>query len=332
MQNVTFVIAVIGFVLSIYTFIATRVGRRPKLEIFRFAPERLVVDDDFNTLHVYTDADFIVTNLSDKPNTVIRLDVSANLGDGWLDGGVHGKRLSERMRTRTDYGGAGGTPSHHNEILHEWVGADVCPIMLSPQASGIPNQGVSLRLDFQGTGPITDVSGLRLRLECHDQYGKKHTFEMGSRELRHLKPSRYPKFFEDEEEIGRLKDHIPEDDMDAVVRVVHRRYGQNLSQSTLSVRRYYPLKEGRQLANVAHMGRNGYAYEQYRPRDFQKGLRNGSEGAGELGEPDGFKISFRAKDGLPEVLHVRLPSSWSQEQMDVPIPEDFARLCVVEGG
>ncbi len=330
MQNVTFVIAVVGFVLSIYTFIVTRLGRRPRLEIFRFAPEGLVVDDDFDTLHVYTDADFIVTNLSDKPNTVIRLEAAANIGDGWLDGTVYGKRLSERMRTRTDYGGAGGEPSHHNEIVHEWVGADVCPIMLSPQASGIPNQGVSLRMDFQSMGPINDLESIRLRLTLHDQYGKNHRFDLDARAFSSLKARRFPKFFDDEHEIGRLKDRILDEDMEAVVRVVHRRYEENLSQSTLSVRRYYPLKGGRRVANVAHRGRDGYAYDTYRPRDFQKGLAQKTDAPFELGSPDGFRISFTAKDGLPQVLHLGLPIGWSKKEMDVPIPEDFSRLCAVE--
>ncbi len=331
MPSITLVIAVVSFVISIYAFIATRVGRRAKLEIFRFAPEGLVVDDDFDTLHVYTDADFIVTNLSDKPNTVIRLEASANLGNGWIDGVVHGKRLAERMRTRTDHGGADGQPSHHNEIVHEWVGADVCPIMLSPQASGIPNQGVSLRWDFQSTVPVEAFPSIRLRLALHDQYGEKHEFDVGKRELPDIEVKRYPKFFDDESEIGRLKDRIPGEDMAALVRVVHRRYGENPSQSTLSVRRYYPLKGGRQAAGVAHMGRDGYAYDSYRPRDFKKRLDGGTDGPWELGTTDGFVISFSARDGLPDVLHVKLPDSWSQDKMDVPIPEDFARLCAAEG-
>ena len=82
MQIVTFIIAVSGALLSLYQFFATKLARLPRLQVFRFAPEGLVIDDDFNTLHVYTDADFIVTNLSDKPNTVVRLDASANLGNG----------------------------------------------------------------------------------------------------------------------------------------------------------------------------------------------------------------------------------------------------------
>ena len=67
-MNIAIVIAVVSFVLSTYTFLAIRVGRLPKLRVFRFAPDGLVVDNDFDTLHVYTDADFIVTNLtSDLP-------------------------------------------------------------------------------------------------------------------------------------------------------------------------------------------------------------------------------------------------------------------------
>lgn len=328
MPSITLVIAVVSFVLSIYTFIATRMGRRAKLEVWRFAPEKLVVDDDFDTLHVYTDADFIVTNLSDKPNTVVRMGVSADFGDGWITGEMHGKRLAERMRTRTDHGGADGTPRHHNEIVHEWVGAGVCPIMRSPQSSGIPNQGVSLRLDFQGSGPVTAPSEVRLRIELHDQYGREHRFEVGSRELPSLEVRRYPEFLHDERELGRLKDHVADQDMAAVVRVVHRRYEANPSQSTLAVRRYYPLKGGRRLANVAHLGRDGYAYDTYRPRDFRRADRGEAQGPLTLGETDGFRISFTAKDDLPEVLHVELPESWSQERLDVPIPEDFARLCV----
>lgn len=330
MQIVTFIIAVSGALLSLYQFFANKLARRPRLQVFRFAPERVVVDDDFNTLHIYTDADFIVTNLSDKPNTVVRLDTSANLGNGWLDGRLHGKRLDERMETRTDYGGSSGEPRHHNEIVHEWVDANVCPIMLSPQASGIPNQGISLRLDFQNTDPIADLSDFRLRLELHDQYGKNHVFDVGSRELPHLKVRRFPKFFDDERDIGSLKDQIPEEDMDALVRVVHRRYEADLLQSTLSVRRYYPLRGGKRVANVAFLGRDGYAYDTYKPRNFQKALEEEADGPRKLGEVDGFDISFSTKDGLPEVLHIRLPKSWTQERLEVPIPGDFARLCVAE--
>jgi hypothetical protein len=280
--------------------------------------------------HTAKPADFIVTNLSDKPNTVIRLDALANLGNGWLGGHVHGQQLVERTQTRTDYGGSSGEPRHHNEIVHEWVDTDVCPIMLSPQASGIPNQGISLRLDFQNTGPIPNPKALRLRLELHDQYGKTHTSDVGSRELPHLKVRRFPKFFDDEHQVGRLKDHIPEENMDAVVRVVYRRHEPNLSQSTLSVRRYYPVRGGGRAANVAHMGRDGYAYDSYRPRDFQKALRQDAEGRHELRGTDGFSISFSAKGGLPEVLQILLPSSWEQERLEVPIPEDFARQCIVD--
>ncbi len=206
MQIVTFIIAVSGALLSLYQFFATKLARLPRLQVFRFAPDGLVVDDDFNTLHVHTDADFIVTNLSDKPNTVVRLDASVNLGNGWLDGDVHGTRLDERMETSTDYGGSSGEPRHHNEIVHEWVDASVCPIMLSPQASGIPNQGISLRLDFQNRGPIPDPTELRLRLELHDQYGKNHAFEVGSRELPHLEVRRLPSSWTQQ----RLEVPIPE--------------------------------------------------------------------------------------------------------------------------
>lgn len=328
MDIVTFVIAVSGALLSTYTFFAIRMSRLPKLQVFRFAPDGLVVDDDFDILHVYTDADFIVTNLSDKPNTVIRLDVSANLGNGWLDGGVHGKRLSERTETRTDFDGASGKHSRYNEVVREWVDANVCPIMLSPQASGIPNQGISLRLDFQSTVPITNLTGLRLRVEMHDQYGKSHASDVGSRELPQLKVRRFPKFHDDEREVGRLKDHIPEEDMDAVLRVVYRRVEPNLTGSTLSVRRYYPLRGGQRVSNVAHMGRDGYAYDQYSPRDFQRALREDADRPGELGSPDGFKVSFSSKDGLPETLHILLPDRWTQERLDVPIPEEFVQLCV----
>ena len=330
MQIVTFVIAVSGALLSLYQFFAGKLARLPRLQVFRFAPDGLVIDDDFNTFHIYTDADFIVTNLSDKPNTVVRLDASANLGNGWLDGDVHGKRLDERTVTRTDFAGASGETRHHNEIVHEWVDANVCPIMLSPQASGIPNQGISLRLDFQNTGPITDLTDFRLRLELHDQYGKKHVFDVGSRELPLLEVRRFPKLFDEEQDLGSLKDHIPEEDLDARVRVVHRRYEADPSQSVLSVRRYYSLKGRRRLANVAHMGRDGYAYNTYKPRDFRKALEEEAGGPRALGKVDGFNISFSSKDGLPEVLHIRLPNSWTKEPLEVPIPGDFARLCVRE--
>lgn len=331
MQYVTFVIAVTGFILSVYTFITTRLARRPRLAIFRYAPERLVVDDDFNTLHVYTDANFIVTNLSDKPNTVIRLEVSGNFGSGWRAGVVYGTRLAESTRTRTDYGGADGAPRHHNEIVRQWVGADVCPIMLSPQASGIPNQGISLRLDFQNSGPINDPSSVQIRLTLHDQYGARHSFDVGSDELAQLGVTRYPKFFDDEIEIGRLKGRIPSEDMDAVVRVVLRSYQQDLSQSALSVRRYYPLLGGRQPENVSQAGRDGYTYNNYRPRDFQRRLKDEGDGVRVLDEVDGFTISFGVKNGQPQVLTITLPETWMEEQLEIPIPEEFAGLCIVEG-
>jgi hypothetical protein len=330
MQYVTLVIAVIGFVLSIYTFITTRLARRPKLAIFRFAPERIVVDDDFDTLHVYTDADFIITNLSDKPNTVIRLDIAVEIGNGWLDGTVHGTRLAERTQTRTDYSGGDGTPRHHNEIVREWVGAEVCPIMLSPQASGIPNQDISLRLDFQNSGPITDAAILKLRLTLHDQYGDKHSFNVGESELPQLKADHYPKFHADEIELGKLKNHISDEDMAALVRVVLRDYEQDSSQSSLSVRRYYPQQGKRRLKNVAHMGRDGYAYNSFRPRDFQRRLRDQSEGTLELDQVDGFTIAFSVKNGLPDVLTIQLPETWDGEQLEIPIPEEFAKLCAAE--
>ena len=330
MDTVSFIIAVSAALLSTYTFFAIRLGRMPKLRVFRFAPDGLVVDDDFDTLHVYTDADFIVTNLSDRPNTVIRLEASANLGDGWIDGVLHGTQLSERTETRTDYSTTSGKHSSYNEIVRQWVDANVCPIMLSPQASGIPNQGISLRLDFQSAVPITDLTGIRLRVEMHDQYGRSHTSEVGSRELPELEVRRFPKFYEDESEIGRLKDHIPTDDMDAVVRVVYRRVEPNLEGSTLSVRRYYPVRGGQRAPNVSHMGRDGYAYNQYALRGFRRALGEETDDPRQLGEADAFRVSFSCNEGLPETLHVLLPDSWAQERLDVPIPEEFARLCVAE--
>lgn len=330
MQYITFVIAVIGFVVSIYTFISTRLARRPKLAIFRFVPERIVIDDDFNTLHVYTDADFIVTNLSDRPNTVIQLNVEANIGAGWFDGIVYGTQLTERTQTRTDYGSGDSAPRHHNEIVREWVSAEVCPIMLSPQASGIPNQGISLRLDFQHSNPITDTSNLKLRLSLLDQYGEKHEFEVGGNDLSSLTANRYPKFYNDEKELGKLKDQIPVENMEALVRVVQRSYEQDLSQSTLAVRRYYPQQGKRRLKNVANMGRDGYAYNSYRPRDFQRRLRDKTQGMQELDKVDGFTISFSVKDDLPDVLSIQFPDSWQSEQLEITIPEDFARLCAVD--
>ena len=372
MEIATFVIAVSGALLSTYTFIAIRLRQRAKMRIFRFTPDRLTVDDDFNTLHVHTDADFIVTNLSDKPNTVIRMDVSANFGTGWVEGKIVGKRLNERMETRTNYGGSTGEPQRHNEVVREWVNADVCPIMLSPQASGIPNQGITLRLDFQNTRAITNLAALRVRLELYDQYGKRHRLDVGSREFEDCTVRQVPKFYDDEQEIGRLKDHIPAENMEAVVRVVYRRYEPAPAQSTLSLRRYYKLMGDRKFTNVAHFGRDGFAHDDYRPRDFQKRLREDGaadreDGAAdresgatvredgatvcedgaddresgaedgldaavrrELGDPDGFHVSFKSRDGLPEILHIRLPDNWNQDRLEVAIPPDFARLCVLQ--
>ncbi|NKB35307.1 MAG: hypothetical protein GKR91_19590 [Pseudomonadales bacterium] len=327
MDLITLVIAVIGFVLSIYTFVTNKIGRLPKLEIFRFEPERIVIDEDFDTLHVYTDADFIITNLSDKPNTVIQLDAALNLGNAWIEGVVRGTRLSESTRTRTEYGGADGTPRHHNEIVKEWVGAEVCPIMLSPQASGIPNQGISLRLDFQSPGPIGDLSKIQLQLTLHDQYGAKHSFDVGADSLSRLKADRFPKFSDNEEEIGRLKDTIPEEEMNALVRVVLRRHAADLSQSMLEVRRYYPTKGERRLKNVAHISRDGYAYNGFRPRDFIRRLEE-DKPMHELDQADGFTISFNLKNDLPDVLSIQLPESWTGDLLEVPIPKDFAAVCV----
>lgn len=308
MDIVTFVIAITGFVLSIYTFIVNKIGRLPRLEVFRFDPERIVVDADFHTLHIYTDADFIITNLSDKPNTVIRLDAALNLGETWIEGIIRGTRLVESTRTRTDYGGADSTPHHHNEIVREWVGAEVCPIMLSPQASGIPNQGISLRLDFQSSVAITDLSKMQLQLTLHDQYGAKHLFSLDASSLSQLKPDYYPKFHDNEEEIGKLKSSIPEEKMQALVRVVLRRHDTDLTQSMLEVRRYYPTMGERRLKNVAHISRDGYAYNGFRPRDFIRKLEEDST-VHELSQADGFRFSFSEKNGVPDVLHVYLPES-----------------------
>ena len=326
MEYVTFVIAITGFIISIYTFVTTKLGRIPRLEVFRFTPDRLVVDDDFDILHVFTDANFIVTNLSDKPNTVIRMDASVNFGNKWIEGIVTGKRLSESMRTRTDYNSADHTPHHHNEIVKEWVSADVCPIMLSPQASGIPNMGVSLRFDFQNDGAVTDLSKLKLRLTLHDQYGAKHTFDVDTKELTKLGVTRYPRFFEDEVELGKLKDSIPGENTESLLRVVFRKYAQDMSQSTISIRRYYPMLGERKLGNVSHFGRDGYAYNSYRPRDFKKHLQNGEEGLRVLGEIDGFTFSFEVEGDSPKNLIVQLPDSWVGDSLEVPIPEDFAEL------
>ena len=329
MEIAGFVIAVAAFIFTLYQYVANKLRRRPRLQVFRFAPESLMIDEDFDRFHVFTDANFIVTNLSDKPNTVIRLDASANLGNGWLSGEAHAKRIDERMRSMTDRP-AGGEAKHYNEIVREWVDTSVCPIMLSPQASGIPNDGISMRLDFKNDGPIKDLAGLRLRLELHDQYGVKHSFDVGSRELPRLEPRRHPKFFDDEREIGRLKDKIPGDYLEGVVRVVHRRFEQDLAQSTLSVRRYYPLSGHTPVPHVAHMGRDGYAYNSFRPRDFQRELRESTGGAWDLGDQDGFRFSFDCTDGIPTVLTVRLPEHWTQEKLEVPIPGEFARYCAVE--
>ncbi|MDD9896108.1 MAG: hypothetical protein OXU24_10030 [Gammaproteobacteria bacterium] len=327
MELVTFFIAVTGFVLSIYTFITNKLGKRPKLEIFRFEPERIVVDDDFDTLHIYTDADFIVTNLSDKPNTVIEFEAEINLGKEWIKGIARGTRLVESTRTRTDYGGADNIPQHHNEIVKEWVRADVCPIMLSPQASGIPNQGISLRLDFQNSGPIVDLSNLQLRLTLHDQYESRHDFTLGQSNFSKLTADRYPKFHENEEDLGGLKDNIPGENMAALVRVVYRKYESDLSQSILAVRRHYPSIGERRLKNVAHISRDGYAYNGFRSRDFMRKLEDAGDSVYELNTADGFTFSFSAKNGLPDQLIVKLPDSWAGKELKVAIPEDFAALC-----
>ena len=171
---------------------------------------------------------------------------------------------------------------------------------------------------------------MRLRLELHDQYGVKHCFGVGSREMPRLERQRYPKVFDDEREIGRLKDKIPGDCLEGVVRVVHRQFEQDLAQSTLSVRRYYPLIGNTPLPNVAHIGRDGYAYNSFRPRDFQRELRKSTGGPWDLGYEDGFRFSFGCTDGIPTVLTVRLPESWTQEKLEVPIPEEFAEYCAVE--
>ena len=64
------------------------------------------------------------------------------------------------------------------------------------------------------------------------------------------------------------------------------------ARAHLSVRRYYPLTGGRPLKNVGHLGRDGFAYDTYRPRDFKKALATGGVSPLHLGESDGCRVSF----------------------------------------
>ena len=326
MEYVSLTIGVAAFLFTLYQYIRNRMIRLPNLQVHRFGPERIHIDADFDLLYVSSDADFIVTNLSDKPNTVVGLKVLADLGLGWLEGTLHATRLDERMRSRTDRP-SGGQAEHYNEVFREWVTAEVCPIMLSPQSSAIPNVGIKISVAFQNNEPIRDTTGLRLELRLEDQYGKTHSFVIATPEMAMITPGRFPKKFDNEVELGRLKDRIPADKIEAVVRVMRRHFGEGPDRSELSIRRYYPWTPGKTTPNVSYISPEGYACNNFDPKRFVRAMRDGGEPPFTLREEDGFRFEFTTREGIPETLRVVLPRSWTQEKLEISIPADFAEAC-----
>lgn len=139
---ITLVVAVSGFLMSLWQWIAVARRRRPQLRVHAGPQfDRVIHQRDHGQLFLLGDCSWIVSNNSELPNAVIDLEVELHApGSPTRKGRIHGERVYEKMITvselqqPTSHGGS-VSRAYDNRIQKVVEEGSPWPLMLSSMTS-----------------------------------------------------------------------------------------------------------------------------------------------------------------------------------------------------
>lgn len=200
------VISIGSFVFTLYQWFITTRLKRPNLKLLFFNINKLSVYEDYKLTKFSLDTkDFMISNLSDLANSLIKIRIFCKLDKEWIEGNIQYEREFERMETRQKYiskPGEQGAWDTRNEVVRGKELVQPFPFVIQPHISTS-----FASYDIYGSFPVVikeeDLDNLKIKVEIVDQYGKKHGFSMKRKHFPELAIANYPQW-DDGKVIGKL--------------------------------------------------------------------------------------------------------------------------------